>query len=131
VTFSIDASSDAVYNAAIYSSRNNSTDTNPATFHLFLERAGDDLTKEYYRWWADTTYVFGSADNQTITIVVPLTGDHWTDVFGRYDEAEFATALRDLAYVGLTFGGHNFAGHGVQMTRGSARFILLDYHFVD
>jgi hypothetical protein len=128
LTFRVEATN-AVYNAAIFSSTNNSTDSNPATFHPFLERSGDDLTKENYRWWPDIFYVFGSADNQTITLQIPLTSEHWTNVFGQHNAAEFSATLRDLGYVGMTFGGHNFDGHGIQMTSGLARFVLLDYSF--
>jgi hypothetical protein len=129
LTFRVE-STNPVYNAAIYSKTNNSTDANPATFHLFLERNGDDLTKEFYRWWGDTRYEFGSNDNQTLNIEIPLMSDHWTDVLGNKDSNEFLATLNDLAYVGLTFGGNNFAGHGNQLTSGTARFVLLDYKFI-
>jgi hypothetical protein len=125
VTFKVDASA-AVYNGAV-----DASDTNPATMHLFLERQADDLTKEFYRWWADVRYEFGSKDNQTVTITVPMTFDHWTSVFGRHDDAEFGDTLNNLAFVGLTFGGNSFAGHGVNMASGSASLVLLDYHFVE
>lgn len=131
LTFKVE-NSDAAYNAAIHSSSNNSTDTNPASFHLFLERRNDDVTdrsKAGYRQWGDVGYVFGSADNQTITIVVPLTDEHWSNVFGEH--TGLAATLNDLAYVGLTFGGHSFFGHGIQTTGGSARLVMHDYHFVN
>jgi hypothetical protein len=39
---------------------------------------------------------------------------------------EFNTAISQLANVGFTFGG-TFAGHGVYVTGGNARFILRQY----
>jgi len=130
LTFKVIASDDAVYNAAIFSSNNNSTDANPAKFSLFLERRNDDVTdagKADYRQWTEG-YVFGSADNQTLTIVAPLVQEHWTNVFGQH--TGLIETMNDLANAGLTFGGRSFAGHGIQMTSGSARLVLYDYRFV-
>ena len=39
---------------------------------------------------------------------------------------EFNAAISQLANVGFTFGG-TFAGHGVYVTGGNARFILRQY----
>jgi len=132
ITFRVEASPDAEYNAAIYSPSIGGTDANPAMFHLFLERRGDDVTdrnKADYRQWADIHHEFGTADNQTITLQVPLTQDHWSQVFGMHTGLE--ATLGDLAYVGLTFGGRSFFGHGIQMARGTARVVVVDYRFVD
>lgn len=123
ITFRIDSSSGAVYNGEV-----DPAAVDPATFHLFLERQGDDFTQDYYRWWADTGgYVLGSKDNSVVTIEVPLTPDKWSSVYGHHDSAEFAATLKNLAWVGITFGGDNFWGHGVNMLGGTATFTLIDF----
>lgn len=123
MTFRIDSSPDAVYKGEVDPSAGN-----PATFHLFLERRGDNFRKEYYRWWAgDGGYVLGSNDNSVLTIEVPLTADKWTSVYGHHNNAEFVDTLNNLGWVGITFGGRNYWGHGVNMLEGKAKFTLLDF----
>jgi hypothetical protein len=125
ITFRLNSSSGAAYNGQV-----DPRALNPATFHLFLERAGDDLTaaKEYYRWWAlEGFYVLGSDDNGVVTIEVPLTFDKWTSALGHQSETGFNDTLNDLAWVGLTFGGTNFFGHGVNMSAGTSEFTLIGY----
>lgn len=123
ITFRIDSSENAVYNGAVDPAAGN-----PATFHLFLERRGDNFTNEYYRWWAgDGGYVLGSKDNSVVTIEVPLTADCWSSVYGHHNSAKFADTLNNLGWVGMTFGGRNSWGHGMNMLAGSAKFTLLDF----
>jgi hypothetical protein len=122
VTFRVDSSSDVIYDSVDPAARN------PATFHLFLERRGDDLTKPNYRWWSgDGGYTLGSQDNSTVTITVPLRPEYWTNVNGQCDATEFNQTLQDLAFVGMTFGGQDSWGHGVNLKSGAARFTLVDY----
>jgi hypothetical protein len=102
----------------------------PATVRLFFEQEGDDLSNSNGRWWADaSTYNLGSQDGQTISFIVPLTSDQWTNVGGQHDSQAFSAALKKIGWVGITFGGQFFAGHGVALSGGSARYILVDYHF--
>jgi len=123
ITFRLNSSQDAAYNGLVDPDAGD-----PATFHLFLERQGDDLTKECYRWWSkDGGYTLGSEDNSVVTIQVPLTSDRWTDVDGNHNEEEFNRTLNNLAWVGMTFGGRRYWGHGVNMAFGSADFVLLDF----
>jgi hypothetical protein len=124
ITFRVNSSSDASYNGRV-----DPACVDPATFHLFLERRGDDLTNENYRWWsAEGGYILGSEDNTAVTLEVPLTSDKWTNVYGAHNEAEFNKTLSALGWVGITFGGRNYWGHGVNMNSGSAQLTLLDYH---
>ena len=63
------------------------------------------------------------------TLTVSLSPDQWTSVFGQRGAEvpnEFNAAIPDLGNVGFTFGG-TFAGHGVYVTGGNARFILKQY----
>jgi hypothetical protein len=104
------------------------TDHLPATFRLMIEQQNDDLSNLNGRWWANASmYDLGSQDNQILTISVPLTSDQWTNVDGEHDAQAFSQALANVGWVGLTFGGQYFAGHGVAISSGSAEFILIDY----
>jgi len=104
------------------------TDHLPATFRLLIERQNDNLSDPNGRWWSQASmYDLGSHDNQTLTISVPLTSDQWTNVVGQQDAQAFAQTLADIGWVGLTFGGQYFAGHGVAISSGNAKFVLIDY----
>ena len=125
ITFCVASSRNAVYNGRV-----DPANINPATFHLFFERLGDDLSAkdEYYRWWAlGGGYILGSHDNTVVTIEAPLTSDQWIDVLGRRNDAEFNAALNKIGWVGISFGGTYYWGHGVNMLSGKATFELLDY----
>jgi hypothetical protein len=102
--------------------------TATARVRLFLQQQGDTLTAQepYKRWWS-VTYV--ELHEGEFTLTVPLSPESWSSVFGqRGDEvpSEFANAVSQLANVGFTFGG-TFAGHGVYVTGGNARFVLKQY----
>jgi hypothetical protein len=119
-------------------------DHNPCTpvaaFHVFFEQVGDDLTSETGRWWykpgfrltdvPDDSYDAQPfvADGQPHTIAIPLTADMWTSVTGHGTAADFEAALKNVGYVGMTFGGSDFFGHGVEMMQGTVRFELFDYN---
>jgi hypothetical protein len=104
------------------------TDHPPATFRLMIEQQNDNLSNLNGRWWAQASmYDLGSQDNQILTISIPLTSDQWTNVHGEHDAQAFAQALENVGWVGLTFGGQYFAGHGAAISSGSAKFILIDY----
>jgi hypothetical protein len=63
------------------------------------------------------------------TLTVSLSPDQWTSVFGQKGAEvpnEFNAAIPNLGNVGFTFGG-TFAGHGVLVTGGNARFVLKEF----
>jgi hypothetical protein len=99
----------------------------PATFHIFFEQLGDNLVNPDGRWWAHGGYNLGSQDNQTITLTVPLTSDNWTNVDGQTDPEDFAAAWANVGWIGVTFGGQFFWGHGVALARGTATFVLINF----
>ncbi len=97
-----------------------------ATFQPMLERQGDTLTQEFYRWWGHPP-VYLATDGQTHTVTFPLTPDHWSSVYGKFGTsapAEFDASKKNLMAVGVVFGC--FSAHGAYST-GKARFELLDY----
>src|SRR6516225_10500120 len=104
-------------------------DVPPATMHLFLWRSGDDLScngaMSSYRFWAASGVTLKLGDNQTLTSV--LDPSVWTNCYGQHDTSGFAGALANAMGIGFTFGGQNFAGHGVYLSRGSATFKVNSY----
>lgn len=104
-----------------------SSDILPATVHLFFEQQNDDLADLNGRWWAGASvYNLGSQDNTTITFVVPLTPDQWSNVHGQRDPQAFYAALGNIGWIGVTCGGQYFWGHGVALSGGSAKYILVN-----
>jgi len=99
----------------------------PATFHIFFEQQNDNLSDPNGRWWAQPSkYDLGSEDNTSHTFVVPFTPDQWTNVYGQQDPTSFYAALMNVGWIGLTFGGQRFFGHGVAVSGGSAKYVLVD-----
>lgn len=103
------------------------TDHLPATVHLFFQQKGDDLRNPNGRWWATwSQYDFGSQDNTTITFVIPLTQDQWSNVIGKRDATSFYAALANVGWIGITCGGKSFFGHGIALDGGSAKYVLVN-----
>lgn len=78
-----------------------------------------------YRWFSRDALTL-KAGEQSMT--VPLQVSSWINVNGQSsDGTGFQAAIYDPQAVGLTFGGGCFKGHGVNIDKGSARFILLSF----
>ena len=102
--------------------------TATARVRLFLQQQGDTLTAQepYKRWWS-VPYAELREGESTLTVAV--SPDQWSSVFGQGGAEvpnEFNAAISKLANVGFTFGG-TFAGHGIFVTGGSARFVLKEF----
>jgi hypothetical protein len=105
------------------------TDISPATVHVFFEQKNDDLSSANGRWWAGASiYNLGSEDNSTLTYSIPFTPDQWTNVFGKSASANFYESLGNVGWIGVTFGGQYFWGHGVTLASGNSKFTLIDFH---
>jgi hypothetical protein len=113
----------------------NGGDINPPTIHLFLWRAGDNLSCSgngptgipyaQYRLFAGRTPLVVGA-NQTIS--VKLDPSLWPGCFAADSTAaQFTDLLNNLAGVGFTVGGQYFAGHGVYLSSGSATFTINSF----
>jgi hypothetical protein len=102
--------------------------TATARVRLFLQQRGDTLTAQepYKRWWS---LPYTELREGEFTLTVSLSPDQWSSVLGQRGAEvpnEFDAAIPNLENVGFTFGG-TFAGHGVYVTGGNARFILKQY----
>lgn len=114
--------------APTYNALTEPGEVGPPQLHLFLERKGDNFTNQYYRWWcAASQYLLGSNDNHAIMVSCPLVWTSWTSVYGKSDAADFASTLQNLGRVGVTFGGADGWGHGVNLTSGEASFQMVSY----
>jgi hypothetical protein len=100
----------------------------PANTRPFIFANKNDWSGEFSRWYA-------TPDNVVIrpgsfTISVPLTGDRWTSVYGKSGTqapTQFASALKNVSSLGVTFGGGCFYAHGVIMSGGTAKWVLTKY----
>ena len=102
----------------------------PAIVTPILVRTGS-WSDQFSRWWA-RDYRVAIQPNGTFQVVVPMEPAKWMSVFGVFGDqnlAAFQDALRNMAAVGVTFGGGCYLSHGVnvQSGTGTARFILVNY----
>ena len=95
----------------------------PASVHLMLM---NDMASEFGRWWSAQGAVLTSNGN-LVTLTVPWTPDKWSSVFGKTGtQAPSDFNKFSPAFVGMTFGGGCYFGHGV-WANGKVTFQLLDY----
>lgn len=103
------------------------TDKLPPTCRLMIEQRENNRSDPNGRWWADAdVYNIGSEDGQILTFNVPFDPKLWGNVEGQFNAAAFQAALSNIGWIGVTFGGQFFAGHGVAMKGGTAKFVLID-----
>lgn len=103
-------------------------DTPPPMVSAFVQRKGDQLSGNTpdNRYWAGGP-LRGTLDTGEHVITAALLIPMWTNVMGQRNAAGFTETLNNCANVGMTFGGASFAGHGVWVSGGSARFTLLSF----
>ena len=102
--------------------------TASARVRLFMQEQGDSLTaaEQYKRWWSTNAVELKPGTFRLTVVVAP---ELWSSVLGKNGSevpGEFENAISNLANLGFTFGG-TFAGHGVYVAGGSARFILKEF----
>ena len=132
MTFRIETTGAPVFQYAL---NPNNTCTNPAAVRLFIQRQGDtmEVDHEFYRWWSKAAAKLTAG---TATLTVPLMPDQWMSVLGKAGNldqiatAGFRAALQNVGNIGMTFGGGCFAGHGVNISSGTARFSLTSYRLI-
>jgi hypothetical protein len=129
MTFRVETTGAPVFQYAL---NPNNTCTNPAAVRLFIQRQGDtmEVDHEFYRWWSKAAAKLTAG---TATLTVPLMPDQWMSVLGKAGNldqiatAGFRAALQNVGNIGMTFGGGCFAGHGMNISGGTARFSLTSY----
>ena len=102
----------------------------PAKVRPFIW-AHRDSPAEFDRWWSNPIAYELAAGSATIT--VSLSPDQWSSVNGKFGNADagaragFQSAIKAVSSLGLTFGGGCFFGHGVDVSGGTAKFVLSRY----
>jgi hypothetical protein len=49
---------------------------------------------------------------------------------GKQDPQVLSEALNNVGWIGMTFGGQLYAGHGVAINGGSSKYVLIDFRLV-
>jgi len=111
----------------------------PAHVRLLMARSDFEKTKnpDYAntRWWSNPIAAL-LVGGSTVQLRVPLTPDQWSNIYGQFGNSDattlngFSNMLQHPAMVGLSFGGGCFFGHGVNVSGGTAQFLLWGYSIV-
>jgi len=102
----------------------------PCHVSIGLQRVGDDLaTQLYSRWFS---HLMMPLQDGAQSFVIPLDTANFGDVGGglsdpRTPEQGLADCMANCGNLLITFGGKYFAGHGVYLRKGAARFQLQSY----
>lgn len=119
-----------------YQSDTNNTDkTVPAGFRPFLKDATWPMMGN--RWWSRQRWSLVPTGPNVVVLDVSLDPSNWFDVDGNGADlgpnpanSGYLAALARPTYIGLTFGGGFFAGHGVNVSNGNAQFCLSRMYLV-
>ena len=132
MTFTINASEDVVFDYGV--GPKNPCPRAANTRFYFQSGTGLDNNPNH-RWWTNRVSAdLITACNTTIVLQEELDPQFWINVDGKVGNTNAATHKGFLnaisskkGAVGITIGGGCFAGHGACITRGSAKFIMLNY----
>ncbi len=105
----------------------NDASVRPYFERYYTKKLDATFAPDNYRWWSNPAAIELQAG--TFTLTVPFSPELWSDtsqVFGQNDIAGFSAALANPHYVGMTFGGGCFFGHGVSVD-GQASFVVKDF----
>ena len=129
VTFQINASPTGVqWN--FKSDGDGNPGTTPANFHVYVQKSdGHCVNKSPFsicyppqlRWWSNPVKFTLIDTGGVIELHVPLTPDNWSETDGVFATDPifypyWVETMSDPDWVGITFGGGSFFGHGVNVT---------------
>ncbi len=115
------------------SDENNRDTTTLAGFRPFIKSGDWGMMGSPNRWWCKQRWMLEKTDG-LFRLDVALDPTNWFDVDGMgADNVNsllpwYLAALARPTYLGLTFGGGSFAGHGVNVSNGNAVFTLLAFY---
>jgi len=110
-----------------------SQDGGQAYVTLYMQRQGDNMTGsgqyQQHRYFGGSKPLSMGVDT---TIVLPLTGDQWGDVFGKRGSdfpQQFASCIQNVSVIGFVFGNPSVGatGHGAHVVGGNAHFTLKSF----
>lgn len=108
-----------------YQLEKSNTCISPAAVRAFLQKINDNMIASNGRFWSNPGKV--TLANGIFTLSVPLVSDQWTNVDGQHSVTGFAKILNNMGNIGITFGGGCFFGHGVNVSGGTAKFIMTGF----
>jgi hypothetical protein len=123
LSFKVEATENTAFNFKL--EKENVCEGPPASVRAFLQRADDDLYAANNRFWSNPVSVVLAAGDYTM--MVEFSADQWTNVDGEHSQSGFGAILSQMDNIGMTFGGGCFFGHGINASRGSARFVLTRF----
>ena len=99
---------------------------------LYFQQRGDDFSgqgkHQFYRWWSKRVIYLDELTSTTLSVTLETT--NWISVYGKdgtQNPPAFAAAMADPVAVGLTFGGLCGSHHGLNVSGGTSRIIVLSY----
>lgn len=105
--------------------------TTPANVRFYIERGDISFNNEFSRWWSNPISAQLAIGSTTLT--APFDPSLWSSVFGKVGTqapSQFAAALQNVDFIGMTFGGGCFFGHGVNVLNGTAKFTVSEFKVV-
>jgi hypothetical protein len=124
ISYSVETTGSPIFD---FHTNPNNTGTAPSSARIMVQRRGDDFSGsggyEHYRFWSTV----GARELAAGSFVISSSLDpaQWISVYGKRGSdvpADFAACMSDAEYIGVTFGGGSFYGHGVFVRNGSAMF---------
>ena len=88
---------------------------NPS-FRPMLRKRGDNLTASSGRFWSNPQRI-DLRESGKFELIIPINSANWTNVYGKRSKTGLQELLRDIGWVGVTFGGNNNFGHGLRANK--------------
>ncbi len=126
--FQIVASPGALFNYK--SDPNNLNGPNPASLYPYIHTGMWDTVPEINRWWCGPKAFQIQNTGDWVTLDAPLDPALWSDVYAhvatesQYYLDGFNNTLSNPSFIGLSYGGGYFKGHGVNVSAGTLQFKL-------
>jgi len=102
----------------------------PANVRFYFQTGDLYNNNDGSRWWSNPGRWVLVKGSNLATLTVDLSPQNFTSTYGHSGgtmPSAFWNAVNHPSYVGLTFGGGCFFGHGINVFKGSAKFTLVDY----
>jgi hypothetical protein len=129
ITVSLIGSPVAEFN---YQSESFNTCDSPAAMYPYFQSGDLYNATGGNRWWCQPSkLVLSSALNAGyVTLNVPLDPALWSDTYGRSGDtvSGFSDTLAHPTWIGVTFGGGCFFGHGVNSYNGQVELQVVDFY---
>ena len=104
----------------------------PGAIAAFFQRSGDDMmangNMQYYRWWSKQRPKLEVGEH-VLTVSLKASDDEWGSVYSKTSAGSagfFNKAKESIRQIGVTFGGCEGAGHGINVVDGTMKITILD-----